>query len=65
MKLNIQEVFFLKNAVENSTVKGADAPFVTEVLGKLVKEFTKLEQTQQQVAPELPAPVKTAKKSKE
>jgi len=53
MKLNINEVFFLKNAVENATVKGVDSFFVSEVLGKLSKEFSKLEATDK---PQLPPP---------
>ena len=43
MKLDIQEVHFVKVAVEAATIKASDAPLVAEVLSKLDKEFVRLQ----------------------
>lgn len=43
MKLDIQEVFFLKQCAEASTIKASDAAIVAKALEKLEKEFTRLE----------------------
>ena len=43
MKLDIQELHFVKVAVEAATIKASDAPLVAEVLSKLDKEFVRLQ----------------------
>jgi len=43
MKLEIEEVFFLKNAAESVTVKGKDAKVVSSSIVKLDKEFERLQ----------------------
>jgi len=47
MKLDIQEVFFLKQCAESSTIKASDAAIVAKTLEKLEKEFARLESLQQ------------------
>jgi hypothetical protein len=42
LRLNLEEVAFIKEAVANSTIKGSNAAFVAEVLEKLEKEFSRL-----------------------
>jgi hypothetical protein len=43
MKLDINEVFLAKGAIEGSTIKGSDARVVVGALDKLEKEFNRLE----------------------
>mgnify|MGYP006092393663 CR=1 FL=1 len=43
MKLDINETFMAKTAVENATVKGSEAHVVVSLLSKLDIEFNKLE----------------------
>lgn len=47
MKLEIQEVYFLKNAVMNVTIKASDAPTVAKVVDKLDKEFVRLQKLEE------------------
>lgn len=47
MKLDIQEVFFLKQCVEAATIKGSDAPIVAKTIEKIEKEFLRLESIEQ------------------
>jgi hypothetical protein len=47
MKLDIQEVFFLKQCAEAATIKGSDAPIVAKTIEKIEKEFARLESLQQ------------------
>tara|TARA_R110002020_G_scaffold296657_2_gene512239 strand:+ start:1808 stop:1960 length:153 start_codon:yes stop_codon:yes gene_type:complete len=42
LKLSLEELAFIKEAVSNSTIKGEAAKFVGNVLDKLEKEFTSL-----------------------
>ena len=51
MKLDINEVAFVKNALEGCTVKVSDAKAVSQIMDKLSKEFErlfKLEEKKQQ-----------------
>lgn len=43
MKLEIKEVFFIKQAVEQATIKASDALFVAKTIEKLDKEFVRLQ----------------------
>jgi|TARA_R110002167_G_scaffold248954_3_gene455082 hypothetical protein len=43
MKLDITEVHFVKTAIEASTIKASDAFLVAAILGKVDKEFEKLQ----------------------
>lgn len=42
MKLEIQEVYLVHEALKGATIKGADAPTVANTLDKLEKEFERL-----------------------
>ena len=42
MRLSLEEVAFVKEAVAGSTIKGENAAFVAGVLEKLEKEFSRL-----------------------
>ena len=58
MKLDISEVYFIQQAVEQTNIKATDAPTVATLMGKLSKEFTrlqKLEEKKQAAAPVLEA----------
>ncbi len=43
MKLSITEIHFVKQSVENVSIKASDAPIVSELLSKLDKEFERLQ----------------------
>ena len=45
IKLELKEVATLHTALSNLSIKGADAPFVTNILNKLEKEYAKLNQS--------------------
>jgi hypothetical protein len=47
MKLEIKEVFFLKQAVEQTTVKATDAAFVASIIDKVDREFVRLQKLQE------------------
>lgn len=47
MKLDLNEVVFVHKAITNQDIKGAEAPFVTIILNKLVKEAEKLQKEQE------------------
>tara|TARA_R100000388_G_C7175598_1_gene126120 strand:+ start:180 stop:335 length:156 start_codon:yes stop_codon:yes gene_type:complete len=47
MKLEIDEVFFLKSAMGNVQIKASDAPAVAAILSKLDKEFVRLQKLQE------------------
>tara|TARA_R100000030_G_scaffold94536_1_gene81438 strand:+ start:285 stop:467 length:183 start_codon:yes stop_codon:yes gene_type:complete len=51
MKLEIGEVFFIKQAVEQVTVKASDAPFVAKTIDKLEKEFMRLQKLEEKKQP--------------
>ena len=42
MKLQIDEVGFLRDAIKTVTIKASDAPNVASVMSKLDKEFDRL-----------------------
>ena len=43
MKLDIDEVVFLKSAMNNVTIKATDAPSVAKIIEKMDKEFVRLQ----------------------
>jgi|TARA_Y100000015_G_scaffold36174_1_gene37249 hypothetical protein len=47
MKLEIDEVFFIKNAVDACQIKATDAPSVAKVIDKLDREFLRLQKLQE------------------
>lgn len=51
MKLEINEVFFLKNALESVNIKATDAPVVAKTIEKLDKEFVRLQKLEEKKQP--------------
>lgn len=51
MKLEFQEVTFLKNAVRAVNISAGDAPVVAKVLDKIDKEYSRLEKLEQKKLP--------------
>jgi len=51
MKLEINEVFFLKNALESVNIKASDAPVVAKTMEKLDKEFVRLQKLEEKKQP--------------
>lgn len=51
MKLEINEVFFLKNALESVNIKASDAPTVAKTIEKLDKEFVRLQKLEEKKQP--------------
>jgi len=47
MKLDINEVHFVQQAVNNVTIKGSDAPVVATIIDKLGKEFERLQKLEE------------------
>lgn len=47
MKLEIQEVYFLREALKSVNIKATDAPAVSNIMDKLDKEFERLEKLEQ------------------
>lgn len=47
MKLEIQEVYLLHEALKGCTIKGSDAPMVSKTLDKLEKEFDRLQKLEE------------------
>ena len=47
MKLDISEVYFLKQAVAQVNIKASDAPDVARTIEKLDKEFVRLQKLQE------------------
>ena len=47
MKLNITEVFLVKQSVGNQTIKAADAKTVSTLMEKLEKEFDRLQKLEE------------------
>lgn len=43
MKLDIQEVYVLKQAIASISIKASDAPIVVGVMNKLDREFERLQ----------------------
>ena len=50
MKLEINEVHFVQQAVNNCTIKGVDAPVVATLIEKLSKEFERLQKLEEKKA---------------
>ncbi len=51
MKLEINEVFFIKNALESVSIKASDAPVVAKTLEKLDREFNRLQKLEEKKKP--------------
>lgn len=51
MKLDIQEIYILQQAIANITIKASDAPSVALVMNKLNKEYERLEKLQEKKQP--------------
>lgn len=51
MKLDIQEIHILQQAIANITIKASDAPAVAVVINKLSKEYERLEKLQEKKQP--------------
>lgn len=47
MKLETSEVFFLKEAMKSVNIKASDAVAVATLIGKLDKEFERLQKLQE------------------
>ena len=47
MKLDINEIFFLKQAIEQVTIKASDATSVAKTIEKLDKEFVRLQKLEE------------------
>lgn len=47
MKLDITEVYLVKQSVENQTIKATDAKTVLSLIEKLDKEFVRLQKLEQ------------------
>ena len=51
MKLEINEVFFIKSALESVNIKASDAPVVAKTMEKLDKEFVRLQKLEEKKNP--------------
>ena len=49
IKLELNEVILIHKSVSDLTIKGAEAPFVANVLNKMVAEAEKLQKLETQV----------------
>jgi len=47
MKLEIKEVYFLKQAIEQVTIKASDAGVVAKTIDKLDREFSRLQKLEE------------------
>jgi hypothetical protein len=47
MKVDISEVFFMKEALKTVNIKATDAPAVAALISKLDKEFSRLEKIEE------------------
>ena len=47
MKLEIEELAFVKSAFDNVTIKASDAPGVAKIIDKLDREFVRLQKLQE------------------
>jgi len=47
MKLDIDEVVFVKTAFDHVTIKASDAPSVAKIMDKLDREFVRLQKLQE------------------
>lgn len=51
MKLDLQEIHILKQAIASITIKASDAPAVSIVIDKLDKEFDRLQKLEEKKQP--------------
>ena len=51
MKLEINEVFFIKNALDSVSIKASDAPVVAKTMEKLDREFNRLQKLEEKKKP--------------
>jgi hypothetical protein len=47
MKLEISEVFFIKESMKSVSIKASDAPAVAKLIVKLDKEFDRLQKLEE------------------
>lgn len=47
MKLEISEVYFVKESMKSITIKASDAPTVAKLIAKLDKEFERLQKLEE------------------
>jgi histidyl-tRNA synthetase len=47
MKVDINEVFFLKEAMKSVNIKASDAPTVSRLVDKIDKEFMRLQKLEE------------------
>lgn len=47
MKLEISEVFFIKESMKSVNIKAADAPAVAKLIVKIDKEFDRLQKLEE------------------
>ena len=47
MKLDISEVFFIKESMKTVTIKAIDAPTVAKLITKLDREFERLQKIEE------------------
>jgi len=50
MKLNINEVYFIQQAVVSVNIKASDAPLVSGLITKLENEFSRLQSIEEKKA---------------
>lgn len=53
MKLQLNEITFIKDCIWNSTIKGSDSIFVGDVLKKILKEGDRLKALEAKKAQEM------------
>ena len=51
MKVEIAEVFFIKEAMKTVSIKATDAPMVGKLMEKLDKEFDRLQKIEEKKQP--------------
>lgn len=47
MKVDIQEVFFIKEAMKTVSIKASDAPTISKLIEKLDREFVRLQKIEE------------------
>jgi hypothetical protein len=47
MKLEINEVYFVKESIKSITIKASDAPAISKLMEKLDKEFERLQKLEE------------------
>jgi len=51
MKLELSELYLVKTSVENQTIKASDSHTVSALLGKIGKEFERVQKLEQKKQP--------------